>query len=356
MVLLPNINEARCSPKHLDLAVPGKPSTLLSIAEGYLPYAKAQRFTNANFFAKHPDTGKVTGEGLMAERGTVWPSSLIFGRPCLYVENGRASISVKEDVDRAKQTSMAVGGGPVLLRGGQPTALSGLLRLGSFLGLMPDSRRPRNIIGILPNGDIWQACLDEATLPECQEIGMSKGVVDLMNLDGGDSVGVGTVDAGKVKLAFGKSLRLLPSALVMTEVIGREKTLDLVDLPHGPPYKRLSTNFHEQEFACKHCGLVHVEPKLVDLLERIRVRLGNNPVTIISGCRCPVHNASPEVKGASDSRHLIGTGRPCDAADIRVKGKSPTQIMLAAELEGADGIHAYQWGTHVDTRGYRARW
>jgi hypothetical protein len=69
----------------------------------------------------------------------------------------------------------------------------------------------------------------------------------------------------------------------------------------------LSPHFKAAEFACKHCGQAYVTRDLVSGLERYRRAAGSTP--IISGYRCPVHNA--RVGGASASQHLHGT-----AADV----------------------------------------
>lgn len=116
--------------------------------------------------------------------------------------------------------------------------------------------------------------------------------------------------------------------------------------------------FGRHEFACrcggKYCNGYPVEPseQLVRILDEIRDRVGR-PVYINSGIRCSRHNASPDVGGASDSRHLYG-----DAADIRCPGVAPrTLYEIACDLVGdSGGVGLYSWGIHVDTRGCRARW
>lgn len=71
------------------------------------------------------------------------------------------------------------------------------------------------------------------------------------------------------------------------------------------------------------------------------------PLRIVSGYRCPVHNAA--VRGAPDSQHMYGT-----AADLELGA------VLAADAEavGFQGIgSAGKWARHVDCRdGPRARW
>jgi len=68
--------------------------------------------------------------------------------------------------------------------------------------------------------------------------------------------------------------------------------------------------FNMQEFKCRCCGKVEIDPKLVDMLDMAR-EIAGVPFFITSGYRCPKHNA--EVGGSPTSSHLKGK-----AADIRV--------------------------------------
>ena len=80
----------------------------------------------------------------------------------------------------------------------------------------------------------------------------------------------------------------------------------------------LSQNFSRSEFMCKCCGEAKVEPGLVAALQELR-DLAGAPITVISGYRCPKHNAA--VGGAKASQHMLGK-----AADIVIKGKTPSVI------------------------------
>lgn len=118
---------------------------------------------------------------------------------------------------------------------------------------------------------------------------------------------------------------------------------------------RLSEHFDSSEFAC-HCGCdyksygAEISPRLIQVLERIRHYLGDIPLEINSGVRCPAHNAN--VGGVYNSRHVIG-----DAADIALpEGLDSTYLADVAKKCGADGIGIYEWGVHVDMRGYSSRW
>ncbi|MEL6382739.1 MAG: D-Ala-D-Ala carboxypeptidase family metallohydrolase [Cyanobacteria bacterium J06626_18] len=91
--------------------------------------------------------------------------------------------------------------------------------------------------------------------------------------------------------------------------------------------------------------------RIAEALEEIRTMFGNRPMQINSWYRDPVTNAN--IGGASMSRHLTG-----DAVDFVIQGYHPYDVF--AELD-------YWWGsrgglasstvfTHIDARGYRARW
>ncbi len=107
----------------------------------------------------------------------------------------------------------------------------------------------------------------------------------------------------------------------------------------------LSTHFDREEFGCRHCGKVKVADELVVRLERLRAEVGE-PLVVVSGYRCPVHNAA--VGGKARSQHLLG-----QAVDLR-----PTyaRVSQAAHV-GFTGIGQRNgWATHVDIRPKAARW
>jgi uncharacterized protein YcbK (DUF882 family) len=109
---------------------------------------------------------------------------------------------------------------------------------------------------------------------------------------------------------------------------------------------QLSEHFRAAELWCPHCHACIVTDELVRFLERIRSALGN-PLPIVSGYRCPRHNA--DVGGAADSQHMYGT-----AADIpRTRLDLHTVASLGAKGVGTrDGIVV-----HVDVRrGAFAHW
>lgn len=109
---------------------------------------------------------------------------------------------------------------------------------------------------------------------------------------------------------------------------------------------QLSPHFAAKEFACPHCGVALVRPALLELLERIRARTGG-PLRIVSGYRCPIHNA--EISGATDSQHMYGTAADLAAGQLTIAGA----IRAMAVGIGSKG----NWVLHVDVRdGPRTMW
>lgn len=114
----------------------------------------------------------------------------------------------------------------------------------------------------------------------------------------------------------------------------------------------LSKNFSRSEFKCKcgECEQVGPDPKLIEELQKIRDHF-HVPMKIHSGHRCQKYNES--VGGASRSQHLKGT-----AADFTLEGISNNQVQEYVLRENYDrfGIGRYRGFTHLDVRGYVARW
>jgi hypothetical protein len=112
----------------------------------------------------------------------------------------------------------------------------------------------------------------------------------------------------------------------------------------------LSTNFWKYEFRCpcKKCRRkkVLVDDLLLFKLEMIRVELGNKPMIIISGNRCPEENK--RVGGWPNSAHIP---RPRGkGSDVKVKGVKPIDVGLAAEKVGGLRIGIARTYTHLDTK------
>ena len=125
---------------------------------------------------------------------------------------------------------------------------------------------------------------------------------------------------------------------------------------------QLTPNFRAGEFASR--GHLPTDPEVIERIKRLaevlqvlRNELGV-PITVISGWRSLAHNTA--VGGAKNSRHMLG-----DAADIIVQGIKPKAVYAAIERLQADGkipacgCHAYGGTypfTHIDIRGWNARW
>jgi len=119
---------------------------------------------------------------------------------------------------------------------------------------------------------------------------------------------------------------------------------------------KLSEHFDASEFKCRCCGELHPGGKmppveLVKYLEDIRAHFEGRPVHINSGYRCPKHNAA--VGGASASRHMKG-----DAADLWIESVSPKEVYDFADglIDVIGGVGMYDTFTHIDFRGFKARW
>jgi zinc D-Ala-D-Ala carboxypeptidase len=102
----------------------------------------------------------------------------------------------------------------------------------------------------------------------------------------------------------------------------------------------LSPHFQAGEFACRHCGQAYVQRGLVVALEIYRSRFG--PTRIVSGYRCPVHNAN--VGGATTSQHMFGTG-----ADIP-PSRTTQQVRALGVFSGIGHDGSTGNVRHVDVR------
>jgi uncharacterized protein YcbK (DUF882 family) len=113
-----------------------------------------------------------------------------------------------------------------------------------------------------------------------------------------------------------------------------------------------SKNFSNSEFKCKcgDCAQIFPPDDLIVIAQDVRDHF-NAPVTVHSGHRCPAYNA--RVGGASKSQHLEANG-----ADMTVKGVSPFMVQeyLLEKYPDQHGIGRYDTFTHIDVRGYKARW
>lgn len=91
--------------------------------------------------------------------------------------------------------------------------------------------------------------------------------------------------------------------------------------------------------------------RLADYLENVRSLFGNPAISINSAYRPPAVNRA--VGGASNSQHLYGA-----AADIVVAGIRPHDVYKQLNRWHGDkgGLGDSKSFTHIDLRGYRARW
>ena len=121
---------------------------------------------------------------------------------------------------------------------------------------------------------------------------------------------------------------------------------------------KLTNNFSLSEFECK-CGCkmpAFVKENVKELAENLQVlRDVVGRIDLTNAYRCKEHNA--DVGGSTNSQHIKGK-----AADIKSNTLSPSEIasitddLMKSEKFKLGGIGIYNTFTHVDIRGYKARW
>lgn len=109
----------------------------------------------------------------------------------------------------------------------------------------------------------------------------------------------------------------------------------------------LSEHFSRAEFACHHCGDLPeqgISQALLEGLEKLRTVIGDKPINVSSGYRCPVRNR--QVDGVPNSDHMKGK-----AADIYVTGMRAYDLGLQCQ-NIFDGVGIYEEDdfVHVDMR------
>ena len=105
-----------------------------------------------------------------------------------------------------------------------------------------------------------------------------------------------------------------------------------------------------------------MSPVLRGALEKLRINLGNVPLTITrgGGCRCADYNRLK--KGAPTSRHITTRDQAGEAADVAVPAgvKMASMYFNAAAVRefcnGGIGIYPERGFIHVDVRARRTRW
>ena len=168
-----------------------------------------------------------------------------------------------------------------------------------------------------------------------------------LGYDAGGTDGIFGPKTDAAVKAFQQTNKLTPDGIVGPKTQAA-LTAKVNVRPTPAQNKQLSKNFNEREFACRHCGTVHIEPELISRLQALRDALGK-PITVTSGYRCPAHNTA--IGGAKQSRHMQG-----QAADLVVAGMTPAQVAAAADKVGLGGIGIYKSGfCHVDI-GPKRRW
>jgi uncharacterized protein YcbK (DUF882 family) len=100
------------------------------------------------------------------------------------------------------------------------------------------------------------------------------------------------------------------------------------------------------EFACRHCGVVHMDPAYLLEVDELRHRYGRS-LFVNSGYRCPVHNAEVSATGLTGP-HTTGC-----ASDLRVSHGDAFALLQIALTMRFIGIGVAQKGAdrylHLDT-------
>lgn len=104
-------------------------------------------------------------------------------------------------------------------------------------------------------------------------------------------------------------------------------------------------NFAMWEIACRCCGLIILQPKLLLIQHEVRQEFGE-PIRTHSWCRCPQHNA--EVGGKEDSYHVVGKG-----IDQSPLYGNPTPRFTTICRKHYPIVLVYNTFLHCDTRGSR---
>ena len=146
------------------------------------------------------------------------------------------------------------------------------------------------------------------------------------------------------------------SGLKQDGIVGKNTWAALTRYLGGNATEPFTAHFKMSEFKCRDGTAVPLKywsnlQRLMEILEKIRAACGNRPVIIYSGYRTQSYNQ--KVGGAKASRHLVA-----DAADIAVAGLSPYKVYSIADgiVGSRGGVGRYKTFTHIDCRGYKARW
>ncbi|MDB9313495.1 D-Ala-D-Ala carboxypeptidase family metallohydrolase [Spirulina sp. CS-785/01] len=98
-----------------------------------------------------------------------------------------------------------------------------------------------------------------------------------------------------------------------------------------------------------NAGVTNQIMTMAKRMDEVRSKLGDRPITITSWYRPPRVNRA--VGGARNSSHLRGHG-----VDFVVSGMSPREVQRELDPWWNGGLGYGRTFTHLDNRGYRARW
>ena len=166
--------------------------------------------------------------------------------------------------------------------------------------------------------------------------------------------------AGSLRFPSGWSVDVVPDDVAGSEYEAIDKSA-AAPLVKSFPDAQISKNFRLSEFypeGTQRPGehsydLVRIAPMLVNILEEIRKRAGDQTLHVTSGYRPIAYNR--KVGGVSNSTHIDGL-----AADIYSEHISTEALWEICDDvigdRGGVGFYPNQGFVHVDIRGYRARW
>lgn len=113
--------------------------------------------------------------------------------------------------------------------------------------------------------------------------------------------------------------------------------------------KTISTHFHSTEFKCKHCGVIKIDERLVNNMEKVFSKLNASKCIISSGYRCPSYDKKI---GGFVGKHAEGLAADCIYYDKNNKPIPSKYVICAAyDLDLFRGIAKINDNyTHLDIR------
>ena len=119
----------------------------------------------------------------------------------------------------------------------------------------------------------------------------------------------------------------------------------------GPRIRRGPKNMNPcimGQLSCRCCGKGEPAEELIHALRRLSI-LAACTIWVNSCCRCEKHNKA--IGGEPNSYHCRGM-----AADIVVQGVPCSRVWAYLNEKHRGGLGRYDTFTHVDVRGFSARW